>query len=467
MKKNFKYILATVLCAGISSHISAQELRASYFMHSSHFRHQMNPALLDNTYMGIPFLGNVNVGASGNVGLSNFVYKLHNNPNYSLTTFMNPDISANAFLGDLSSKNKINANVNYNIASVAFRAFKGINVVELNVRSNTSLCLPYELFDFMKNTGAKERYSIENLGARTQNYMELALGHSHIINEKLTVGGKVKFLFGAAYADLKVDHMDITMNDNQWVINSDAQLNAAILKSEFKHDDDNDPNTTQPNRKKVNGIDDVKFGLPGFGLAVDLGATYKVMDGLTVSGAITDLGFISWSNTNLASSKGVYTFDGFKNPIYVTGPDTGDNKIGDQFEALGDDIEKMFSLYDDGKGGKTTALAATINLGAEYEMPFYRKLSAGFLYTARMNGMYTWHQGMLSANVRPLNWLEASLNTSASTNGWCFGGMLSIHPKGFTFYVGSDRLIGKVSKEFIPINSMNANVCFGFAIPLK
>lgn len=467
MKKNFKYILAAAVCAGFFNSVSAQELRASYFMKSSNFRHQMNPALLENAYVGIPFLGNVNVGTTGNVGLSNFVYKLSNNPNYTLTTFMHPDVDAGAFLGDLSSKNMLNANINYNIASVAFKAFNGINLVELNVRSNTSLSLPYELFDFMKRTGGQEHYSIDKLGARTQNYVELALGHSHKIDDKLTVGAKMKVLLGAAYADLKVNHMDITMNEDHWIVNSDAKLTAAILKSDFKYNEDHDANTTKPGQNKVKGIDNVKFGLPGFGLAFDMGATYKVMDGLTVSGAITDLGFISWNSVNNASSVGDYTFDGFKNPICVTGPNTGDNKIGDQFEAIGDDLERLFSLYDDGKGSKTSALAATINLGGEYEMPFYRNLSAGFLYTSRLNGLYSWHQGMLSANVRPLNWFEASLNTSVSSTGWCFGGMLSFHPKGFNFYIGTDRLLGKVSKEFIPLNSGNASVCFGFTIPLN
>ncbi len=467
MKQIIMKTLAATLMIGAVSGAAAQELRSSYFMKTSTYRHQMNPALLDEAYVGMPFLGNINVGASGNVGLKNFIYKLEGNPEYDLTTFMSPTVSANEFLGDLSSKNRMNVNVNYNIFSVAFKAFQGINLVELNLRSNTMVSLPYELFDFMKTAGEQEHYSLENLGVRSSNYMELAFGHSHVINDKLTVGGKLKFLFGAAYADLDVKRMDLTLNENEWVIDADAELTAAVLKSDFKYSDSDDPNKTQEGKKKVEGLEDVKFGIPGFGMALDLGAVYKVMDGLTVSGGITDLGFISWSNANKALSSDVYTFDGFKNPIYMGGTNTGDNKIGDQFEALGDDLEKFFSFYDQGKGSKTTGLAATINLGAEYEMPFYRNLSAGFLYTSRIQGLYSWHQGMLSANVRPLKWLEASLNTSVASTGWCFGGMLSFHPKGFNFFIGSDRFLGKVSKEFIPLNSLNANVALGFNFPLN
>ena len=46
-------------------------------------------------------------------------------------------------------------------------------------------------------------------------------------------------------------------------------------------------------------------------MAFDLGATYKVMDDLTVSAALTDLGFINWKNAQHASSAGEWEFEGF------------------------------------------------------------------------------------------------------------------------------------------------------------
>lgn len=260
--------------------------------------------------------------------------------------------------------------------------------------------------------------------------------------------------------------MDVRMNGDEWAITADAQLSAALGKTKFTYDDDTDPATTDPNRgRKVDGLDDFSFGMPGFGLAFDLGATYKVTDNLTVSAAITDLGFMSWRDANMASSRGEYTFDGFSD-IWVSSDNT-DNKIGYQFESLGDDLNRVFSVYDDGTGKKTQALAATINLGAEYTMPFYDKFRVGFLYTSRLHGLYSYHQGMLSAIVRPLNWLEVNLNTSGSSTGWQLGGMLSFYVNKFNFYVASDRMIwGKMGKPFIPLNRTNTNISLGFNIPL-
>ncbi|MEG1728332.1 MAG: DUF5723 family protein [Bacteroidaceae bacterium] len=471
MRTSIKHTLAIALVSGFACNAAAQELRSSYFMETSIYKHQLNPAFLDKAYVGMPVLGNMNVGANGTIGYSNFVYSGNftdsHGKHFTQTTFMHPDISASDFLGRLDDENKFNVNLNINIFSVGFKAFKGFNVVEMNLRSNTSANLPYELFEFMKTAGEKEHYNIKDVGVRSQNYMELAFGHSRKITKDLTVGGKFKILLGAAYADLDVKNMDITMNENKWIIKSDAKVNAAILKSTVKLDDDTDPSTCQDGRRKVEGLDDVSFGVPGFGLALDLGATYKVpsVEGLTVSAALNDLGFISWSKNETASSTGEYTFDGFTN-IATEGNNDGTNKLSDQFDNLSDDLQKMFSVYYDGKKSKTTALTATLNLAGEYKMPFYDKLKVGLLYSQRFNGMYSCSQTMLTANVRPIKCLEMSLNTSTTTEGWCCGGMLNVYTKGFNFFIGSDRIMGKVSKQFIPLNNLNANVNFGFNFPL-
>ena len=433
-------------------------------MQTNNYRHQINPAMLDEAYVGMPFFGQINVGATGNFGLKNFVYKLDGNPRYDLTTFMSPTVSAGEFLGDLHDKNRADVYINYNIFSVGFKAFKGINLVELNLRSNTNVSLPYELFEFMKTTGAKETYHLQDIGVRSQNYLELALGHSHRINDQWTVGAKLKFLFGGAYADFSADQLDVTMNGDQWRIVGDARLKAAVLSSEFDYED---PSKNAPDgRRRVKGIDDVSFGLPGFGMGVDLGATFKVTKDLTLSAAINDLGFINWSKVKNASSRGDYTFDGFED-IYAGSNNTGGNKLGDQFETLGDDLEEMFSVYDDGEGSSSQALAATINIGAEYTLPAYRNLRFGFLYTSRLHGLYSYHQGLLSATIRPVKCLEASVNTAVSSTGCTFGAALSLRAKHYNFFIGSDRIFGKVSKEFIPLNSLNANVTMGMSFPLR
>lgn len=316
----------------------------------------------------------------------------------------------------------------------------------------------------MKTAGEKTDYQIDELGIRSESFLELALGHSHKINDQITVGAKAKFLFGAAYADLDAKKLNLHLSDDHWNIDGDIQMQASLMNSTLEYED---PSKNDANgRRRISGIDEFKPSLSGFGMAFDLGATYQVMPDLMVSAAITDLGFISWSNTYMASSAGNWTFDGFKNPIYAGGEDTGNNKLDDQLDALTDDLEDIFSVYEDGKKSQSHALAATINLGAEYTLPVYRNLRFGFLYTSRMAGKFAHHQAQLTAAVRPVKWFEAAWNMAGGTAGFTSGLVLDFRAKHFNFFIGTDRFFGKVSKQFIPLNKANTSVSLGLSVPL-
>ena len=466
MKKSLRYMAAALTMAAAILPTSAQELRTSYFMETSNYRHQMNPALLDSPYVGLLF-SNINIGMTGNIGAKQFIFDTNGLPgytgNYRYTTFMDPNVDAKTFLNKLHDKNRFDLYLNYNIFSVGFKAWGGVNLLELNLRSNTNLTLPKGLFEFAKTAGEKEHYEFGGLGMRTQNYMELALGHSRDINDQWRVGGKLKFLIGAAYADFTADNVTLDMTEDAWRIQSNAQMKASLLKSDVIHEDPS--KNSADGRPRVKELDNFGFSLPGFGMALDLGVTYKPIENLTLSAAITDLGFISWKNTHHASSQGDYTFDGFNN-IYIGSDKDQTEDIDDQFDQIGDDLEEMFSVYDDGTKTATQALAATLNVGAEYKLPAYDKLKFGFLYTSRIHGKYSWHQGMLNVGVRPVKWFECNVNGAVTSTGVTAGGMLSLKAPHFNFYIAADRFFSKMGKQGVPLNSSNGNITFGMTFPL-
>ena len=466
MKKSLRYMAAALTMAAAILPTSAQELRTSYFMETSNYRHQMNPALLDSPYFGM-FFSNINIGMTGNIGAKQFIFDTNGLPgytgNYRYTTFMDPNVDAKTFLNKLHDKNRFDLYLNYNLFSVGFKAWGGVNLLELNLRSNTNLTLPKGLFEFAKTAGEKEHYEFGGLGMRTQNYMELALGHSRDINKQWRVGGKLKFLIGAAYADFTADNVTLDMTEDAWRIQSNAQMKASLLKSDVIHEDPS--KNSADGRPRVKELDNFGFSLPGFGMALDLGVTYKPIENLTLSAAITDLGFISWKNTHHASSQGDYTFDGFNN-IYIGSDKDQTEDIDDQFDQIGDDLEEMFSVYDDGTKTATQVLAATLNVGAEYKLPAYDKLKFGFLYTSRIHGKYSWHQGMLNVGVRPVKWFECNVNGAVTSTGVTAGGMLSLKAPHFNFYIAADRFFSKLGKQGVPLNSSNGNITFGMTFPL-
>ncbi|MCS2959737.1 DUF5723 family protein [Bacteroides salyersiae] len=268
--------------------VGAQNLNSSYFMEGMTYRHQLNPAFMgESNYINMPLfvLGNFNVGVQGNIGVNDFLYKYNQN-GYKLTTFMNPSVSNSEFLSNLHTNNHLSMNLSMPIIAFGFRGFGGFNTFEIGFRSNTSINLPYGLFDFMKTGMSNEagsHYTVEDLTVRSNNYAEVALGHSHeIIKDRLTIGAKVKFLVGGANAEAKIKKMDITMGQDEWLIDAEGQLEGSLKGGYFesKEPDENG----KPG--EIDGFDIDGPGIGGFGVGFDLGAVYKMDDfveGLTLS----------------------------------------------------------------------------------------------------------------------------------------------------------------------------------------
>lgn len=467
MKMKYKHLLAAALMM-TGGAAMAQNLNSAYFTDDYKFRHDMNPAF-ENTqsYFSIPALGNINVNLQGNFGYKDVVQK---NPMYGqelgakkMTTFMNPYIStSDALSGFSTGRNRIVGDVNLMILSMGFKGFGGYNTIELSSKTSFGVSLPYELFEFAKNTGNKS-YDMGNIGVAARSYAELAFGHSHKINEKLRIGAKLKFLFGVADADLRLEDVKADLSGtDKWTVSGKANAQVSMKGFTYKTSRDEYNN---PNKGEYDKIDDVDVdgaGLGGFGMAVDLGAVYKINENLKVSASLLDLGFINWSNNMKAVNRAEsFEFNGFHDTAVKS--DRGET-IDDKLDDYGDQITDFINLKDEGDQGKrTTGLAATLNLGAEYSLPMYDKLSFGFLSSTRIHGDYSWSEGRFSANWKPLKWLDGGVNFAVSSFAASMGYVLNIHPKGYNFFIGMDHILGKTSKEFIPLSS-NASIAVGMSV---
>ena len=197
-------------------------------------------------------------------------------------------------------------------------------------------------------------------------------------------------------------------------------------------------------------------------MAFDLGGIYKINRDWTVSAAVVDLGFINWSNNMQATNRSQsFIFNGFHDTA-VKSDHT--NSLDNQADKYGDQIADFANLSNEGdQGSRSTGFGATVNVGCEYTLPVYRKLTFGLLSSTRINGDHTWTEGRLSANVAPLKWLDGGINFAVNSYTASMGWVLNIHPKGQNFLIGMDHLLGKTSKEFIPLSS-NASVCVGFNV---
>ncbi|MCM1483905.1 MAG: DUF5723 family protein [Muribaculaceae bacterium] len=456
MKLSIRNISILALSAMAPVTAMAQNTRSGYFLEDYTYRFQMNPAM-DNSrnFFAMPALGNVNVSMNGTLNVSDVIY----NVNGRTTTFLNPGVSAQEVMKNIGDKNRIGADVKLTLLAAGFKAWGGYNTIAVNARVSTEAHLPGSFFSLLKEGVENKSYDISDLRAFGTGYAELSLGHSRQINKKWRVGASMKLLVGGGYVDAILDQAQLTLGENDWTIKSDGKINANVKGFTYKTKVNENTHHRYVNGAKVDGA-----GVNGFGIAFDFGATYKAARDWTVSASLLDLGFIGWSNNMLATTNGLKTFntDGYT----FNADDDQPNSFGKEWDKIKDDLSALYELDDMGDtGGKARMLGATFNIGAQYTLPAYRKLTFGLLNTTRIQGEYSWTDFRLSANVAPVKCFEAGVNMSAGTYGVGFGWLMNFHTKGFNFFLGMDRTLGKVTKQFVPLSS-NGSVNIGMNFPL-
>lgn len=441
-----------------AAQLSAQTTNSGYFLDNYNYRYTMNPAYgNDNNFVSMPALGNLNFAMRGNLHLSSVLYNIDGRT----TLFTNPNISAAEVMDNLSDKNRIGTNLKINLLSGGFKAFGGYNTVSLNACGDVNAIIPKALFSLAKEGITNKTYDISDMGAHAMGWGEIAFNHSREIKQLpgLRVGASVKFLIGVANIDANFNNAYLTLNENAWTATTNADIYANLGKWQYE------TKTNDKGQQYVSGVNmdgDGSVSPNGFGLSFDLGATYRWRD-FDFSLALLDLGWITFSNTKVASTNGDRTFN---TDAFVFNAD-GDspNSFDNEWDRFKENLDNLYQLSDNGiVGSRSRAIAATLNFGISYELPVYRKVHFGFLSSTRLAGRYTWSEARFSANVSPVKAFSADINVAFSTFGTSFGWLLTAQTKGFNIFLGMDHTMGKVSKQFVPMSS-NASFNFGINFP--
>lgn len=451
----------TLMVAGVATLLATsasaqQNTYSGYFIDGNLYRHQLNPAFGNDslTYVAFPGLGNLNVGMHGNLRVDDVLY----NVNGRTTTFLNPAVDAGTFLKSLKDHNKVGADINIPILGGGFKAWGGYNTVSIGARASVNASIPRSVFSLLKEGATNSTYDISDLKARAYAYAEIAFGHSRQINSKWRVGGKLKVLLGGADVDMNLSTAQLTLGTDNWTATTDAEIRSSVKGLKYKTDVNE-----HTGRRYVSGVDVDGTGLNGFGLGFDLGANFKLNQDWSFSASLLDLGFIHWSNDMLASTCGPHTFQSGVHTFSVDSDAT--NSFSNEWKKIRDELYALYELDDCGDvGGRTTALAATLNVAAEYTLPYYRKLTFGLISSTRIAGKFTSTECRLSANVAPVKVFSAGANFAVGTYGCSFGWMLNVHPKGFNFFLATDHSLGKLAKQGLPLSS-NGSVNMGINFP--
>ena len=478
---------------------NAQFLRTSYFMEGTHYRQQLNPALTPTKgYFNLPVIGAVNATVgSTSLGYQDIIDIIDDGDDF----YTKPD-----FMNRLKDNNKLNVNFSTEILSAGW--YKGKNFWSFNIglRTDIGANLTKNMFTFLNEMETVEEnwrnsnYDISGQQLNINAYTEIGLGLSRQINSRLTVGARVKALLGIGNMELKLNRVAMSANlpsdqqINQWSSesywNSMTPSQAAQAAQELKDKFNNyHANLTVGAELKSSfkglelqeeegkdyvtdfDFDSGKLGIAGYGFGLDLGASYKILDNLTVSASVLDLGFISWSksSTKIASAnpdpidiKG----STYANMVDPNNPNTVMNAVNQlQNDAQGYmdrvtngdvlDYDMLQLEVSDAKESRKSRLASTLVLGAEYGF-FNNKLAVGVLSTTRFVQPDALTELTFSANYRPKSWFNVALSYSAiQSAGKSFGLGLKLGP----LFVGTDYM-------FLGKNSNSVNGFVGVSIPL-
>lgn len=451
MKTIYRAALAAAMTMATAAGAMGQNVQSGYFDDNFLYRYQMNPAMGNQRhgFVAMPGLGNLNVGTQGNIGLSHIFY----NVDGRTTTLLNPGVSTSEALDGIKDRMRLGVNLRETIIAFGFKGFKGYNTVTLSARADLNVGMPGSLVELAKEGVTNRTYDLSQLGAAGTAWAELALNHSHDVNEKLRIGATVKLLVGAGAVDATCNKANLHLNDDKFVGEVDATIHAMIPG--LKYETDYNSNTR---RHWVNGADIDGFSAPaGYGGAIDLGAVYRLNDDWEFSLAVTDLGFINWKNDVVATTDGLQQVS--TDALHFN---VDNNTSWDEFK---DNLSMLYQLSDKGDcGSRTTMLGATVTAGARYTLPVWRKVNFGIMNTTHVNGPWTWTEFRLSALVTPCRVISVGVNGAMGTWGPALGGIININAPGFNLWLATDHAPGKLTKQYLPLNS-NLNLSMGINIP--
>lgn len=472
--KKFLFTILVSMLAAASALAQQSMLRSAYFLSGYNGRGDLNPAFsAERNYFSLPSLGGTALSVQSNMGVSTFLYPLDG----QLTTFMNSNVSPDDFLSKLKNNNRLGVNVGMSVFSLGIWGHKSFFTFGIRQRVNAGLNVPYSLFDFMKNAGKSQYYDISDIAVNADAYMEYSFGWSRQFADKVNVGARVKFLMGEGRAEARIDKMHVQMTEDRWSVTSSGTLTAACglldvkTKGETGADVDSHEDVDLLDEfdfKEVNGSN-IGSVIGGYGAAIDLGAELELIPGLRLSLAVNDLGGILWNSVTEANTrKDSWSFEGFDDISFDEG-EGKDNSLSEQFKALGDDFQDLAKFYRTAKdASKFKMLTMTLNFGAEYVMPFYKGLTAGFLSSSRFNGPHTWSEGRFYANLKPCDWFSFATNYAISSYGSTMGAALGFHAAGFNMFLGADAIgfkYAKASEQCLvyPYGQLHLGLNFGIS----
>ncbi len=464
-----KTVLVFLGLAALAIQTSGQQNNTLYFLKNVPAGHYLNPARAARCdfFLGLPGGSSVFTSFSNTLfNLEDLIFPGSGATRDSLITIFHPSYDMADFINKINTRGMVNMDLDESVLSMGFRANKTYVYLDWMVRGSVNASLPGDLLAFALEGNGNflgETADFSQFGLNVNTYHEFGVGISREITPRLRIGFRPKVLLGIMNITTQKPLPDIGLYTDPNTFDLEFHSNLSV-------------NVSAPLEitKNANGdIDEINFrDIPGsevfgtvmnmknLGLGLDLGAEYQLLENLTLSASLTDLGYIHWgANTYNFKQDGSFTFTGLDLSDGLIA--NADFDLEDQADALLDSIAGMFDVSDQANP-YSTFLAPKLYLAGEYQLD--EMLSFGILSRSEFLGKRVRQSLTFSANAFLARFLSLSLSYSMMNHRYDnLGAGLVIKGGPFHFYVITDRIPLRLTR--VEATTSDFNDLDGFVFP--
>ena len=440
-----KRTILLALVAMLTLGASAQQVTTLYFLENAPMRHTINPAFqpVSKGYINFSPLGWSSFSFGNNSLTVSDVLFVDPLTGKTITP-LHPNADKEAFLRKLSNVTYFNQDMTLGILNMGFRIKdNGFLMLGINERIEVGATLPKSLISFPFNGGLTDlqggtnNISLGGLGLGATMYTEINGGYSHRLNEQWTIGGKLKLLLGHVYGGMNTRDLSIDASTNNWRIHGTMDATVAGPADLAYLNTFVDGKNVQ---EIINGFKDGSFDrnrfidtknlakmiVPsGYGAAIDFGFTWKPIENLQISAALTDLGFIYWTKGSKYTASLDTVFDGvglidYSDPKYHVDHDP--NQPFSMDSVLSEVKDNLIGMLNS-TGVKTTGTkgfarmtSARLNVGLDANF-WDNRVGLGIVSATRLYNARLYEEVTFGVAFRPVNWFNIAATYSLMNNG--------------------------------------------------
>jgi hypothetical protein len=454
---NKSLIFCLILIGGFLS-VSAQESTTLFFMKGLPQSSLQNPALHNDSskvVIGFPALSGMYFDFSSGFAINDLVHKGTGSLADSLVLDMDK------FHNALKATNTVEQNLSIPLFYLGIRSKKSVFSFGISEKELTRFTFDKSLVTFLKDGNAPymgQNFDLGNLGMDAFSYTEIALGYSNeLIKNKLTVGVKVKALYGqAAFQTERMNLKVETAADGSYLnLSSDMKINmSAPVKVEY----DTDGYFSGMNSDNIDAKN-VMLQTGNTGMAFDLGVVYKLTPKIMLSGSIIDIGKIAFNKDVITLNHvSTYKWEGidFSHSIDKANTDYVDPStlVDKETKKIENSFKPKKSEF--GSSSFDMSIPTKIYLGGTYQLN--NKLNIGLLDRLYKNGSISQNTVTLSANAMLGSYFGLTGSYSVIGNSYNNAGLGMVFNMGLLqLYFVSDNVLALAD----PAKANYANFRFG------